>query len=265
MSDEQFESDANEQVEVSSEPSESSEQESEQSASTTEETAQAEPQPAKVPFHEDPAIQDFIARQTQRQVEELRNQYDSQFYQLKQQYEQLQRANQPARAEDPLISRLKTIDPEFGNRIEKLSALESEIDQFRSWQQQQQQQALYQEANNTLEKLHTEHAIPAELRATYDARIQQLAMQNPNYTIKDLPKLYKQVHDDTVKFIDSVRRHERESYVADKKKVATKPSSQPKGEPVKPGKGPDWAKDPVERRDQAVQRILKMARSEGEI
>ena len=262
MSDELDQSDAvEEQQEVSSEPTESSEGESQDSTQTEQQETRSQPQP--VPFHEDPKVQDYIQRQTEKQMRELQRTYDMQLQQLKSQFEQQSRPTQTK--EDALLARLKGIDPEFGDRFAKLDTAAQKLEQFEQWQKQQEARQSYDRAMNEVSRLHSENNVPDELKPFYNARIQELASSDPSLSLNDLPEIYKQVHDQFVDVVNTIRREERSSYVTEKQKVAKAPTSQAKGQPVTPGKKPQFSKDPVEARNQLIQRVLKTARSENDI
>lgn len=261
MSDEILESDvSNEQQEVSSEPSESSSEVSQET-----EQLQQDTQSQARPFHEDPRIQDFIQRQTEKQLESVRQQYDQQFQQLRSQYEQLSKSTQTEKQRDELIERLKGIDPEFGSRFEELNSLKEQVAEFKRWQSEQAQQQTYQQAVNEVNRLHAENEVPDELKSVYNSMIQDIASKNPNLTVNDLPKVYKQVHDQFANIVNTIRRHERESYVKEKQPVAKAPSAQPKGQPVNQSKKAEWSKDPYEARQQLINRTLKLAREENDV
>jgi len=265
MSDEQFESDANDQESPSEIPESSTEDTSQE---VTQET-QAEQSPEPVPFHEDPKVQEYIQRQTDKQMEAKleaqREQYDQEFSKLRSQYEQVQQSlPKPEKPSDPMIERMKQIDPEFGKYLEDQNAKIEQFEELQEWRQNQQAEQMNTRINSSIKELHTENSVPSELQEMYDAQIFKIAQSNPNLKESDLPKVYNQVHQQFVNVVNAVRRSERESYVNEKKAVSKAPPAS-KGEPVSPGKSAEFSKDPEARREQAIQRILKQSNAEGDI
>lgn len=220
--------DANLDSEVSSTPEAPVESESQQDGeveSQAAEEAAETPKEESVPFHEHPRFKEVINDRN-----ELRRELQA----LREQTERLA-APAPKKEGDPLIDRLKGIDPEFGQSYEKLSGLRAELEELRQWRQTQEAENIRRQAMDSISKLHTENKVPEELQAAYQSEIEAAARNNPQMGIKDIPEVYKTIHAKYSKLLDSVRREATKKYVVDKKADAT-PS--PKRGGLKPGKEP---------------------------
>jgi len=224
------------------------------------EAPQAEAQPNEgpnTPFHEHPRFKELV---------EQKNQYATQAKQLEQAYRQMQakldalekRGPGSQSEKDALVERLKQIDPEFGDRFAKLNSSLSELEGLKQWKAQMEAQTIRTQATSKLEQLYSENKVPQELRGMYQAAIKDMASADPNIGINDLPQLFQQVHSNMSKYLDSLKRTEREGYVVDKKKDASAPTS-PKGKPV-PAAKEEIPTDPAELRQWMVKRTLKYAR-----
>lgn len=246
---EQSNSDASQ--EASSEP---------QSQAVEQEQASQEAKPNNednLPFHQHPR---WIEREEQ---------WKSRFSQQEESYraalsrlEALEKGSKnSAEAEDALIARLKGIDPEFGQRIEKMWSAQSRLEQLEQKIQSYEAKESRSQVMNTMSQLHSEYKVSKELQPWYQSRIQALATSDPSLGPQDLPRVYKQVHDELSKFLDTQKRADRESYVADKKKEASTPASTTKGKPAVPSNKKEIPADPEAARQQMIQEILKEARA----
>lgn len=263
MSDEYVEqSDAS--PEVSSEPQETVETAPEPSQEAPEQTASPEPQ--ETPFHEHPRFKELVDQKNQ--FANRVQQYEQQMAQMHREMQEFKQARQQQSnpQKDELVERLKGIDPEFGSRFEELNSLRDQVSQFQQWQQQLQAQQVRENAYNQLNGLHEQFKVPESQRTYINSQIEQIAATNPNLSVNDLPRVYQQVHENFNKFVEDLRRSERESYVTSKKEDVKAPTSQPKGEPVKAGtKKPGFSKDPAKAREELIQRTLKIARAENDV
>jgi hypothetical protein len=256
------------QIDVSSDSSSEIEQQTEQQPSDSapaESAPEANTAPAKtdeenVPFHLHPRFQEVIFQ---------KNQLAEQTKALQQQIQEMQKnfAKQAPQQteEDKLIARLKGIDPEFGGRFAELDAMREQMRQFKDWQEQVAREKTQLEINSTKDKLYTEHNIPAERRSIYEAMIREQAIANPQLQISDLPKVFKSVHDNISKLFGQVERQVTKSYVESKTAAASKPSPQPKGQPVKQVNGTEYSKNPQEARAQLIKEIMREAREGKDI
>lgn len=255
-------SDANESVESSSDSTEASSAPAEHSAPESQAAPNTGSAPKEIPFHEHPRFQELVATKNQ-QMEQLRA-YENRIRQFEAQLQNLSKPSQPPKV-DELHQRLKGIDPEFGNRFEAVDKLRDEFQELRQWREAQEQQRVRDSAYAEVNRLHTQHELPDVLKPIYQAQLESLAAQNPNLKVNDIPRLYSEVHQNMVKILDSLRRSERESYVAEKKADAKAPANPGKGTPVAPSKGTEWSKNPEEARQQLISRVHKAMKAENDI
>lgn len=210
----------NSQSDVSSNEGQVSAPDSGSSAPSQDDTGSQEaassPSPA-TPFHEHPRFQELISQK--KELAEQVSNYSRQMQEMQRQLQSLQQA--PSKTEDPLLARLKSIDPEFGSRFEKLASLEQKVQQFEEWQTSQQLQAQSQQVSSSLDNLYTQHSIPKNMQSRYEREISAIAAQNPDLRPSDLPKVFKMVHDEYTQFINDFKRQERESYVKEKSESKT--------------------------------------------
>lgn len=232
------------------------------SAPTQESTEQqgSSSQEQSTPFHQHPRFQELI--QQRRELSDRVSSYEQRMADMQRKLEQMQQASAPKPAEDPLLSRLKSIDPEFGERFAKLTSLESQVEQFKAWQQEQVMESYRNQASSTLDGLYKEFKVPDHLKTRYDREIKAIAYENPNLGIKDLPQVFKSVHEEFTKWQDEFRRKEREAYVSEKNTTKTPTSvtggsapSQSKGSGDKPMSREDLISNIVKEMKAAKQKI----------
>lgn len=247
-----------------------------QQTSTSSETAesapaqQAESKPtpdteANVPFHQHPRFKELVAQKNEyaEKVKAFEAKMAEQERMLKQFQESIN-PKQPDKKQE-LISRLKGIDPEFGDLIESLESRARQAEELAQWKAQQEVQRTREDALSRVEKLHEEHKVAKEDRELYTSLIELEAARNPKATINDLPAIYKAVHEKMNSRYEAIKRAERESYVSGKKADSSIPTSQPKGKPVNQSKDFQFSKDPYEARQQIIQRVLKQAKDSNSL
>lgn len=248
------------QAEPSSEVQETS---PETSATESQETAAKEQQPSEnVPFHKHPR---WIERDNELKAErEARTQLERRYAEMESRIKELS-TPKPQAQEDILIKELKEIRPEFGERFEKLWTKLSSVDKMEQELQGLRQQQFLNQAVSTVTKLHTENKVSPELQELYNDQLDTMYRSGQLKSVEDISRAYKAVHDRYTKFIDGVKRAEREAYVSSKKQDASVPTSQPKGKAVPTSKGFEFSKNPEEAKAQLVKRILERKNSEKDI
>ncbi|MDE2105718.1 MAG: hypothetical protein KGL39_51315 [Patescibacteria group bacterium] len=227
--------------------------------------SQEQHKPSDVPFHEHPRFKELV---------EQKNQFASQFKdsqkvinQLYQKLQSLEQSSQAQRAqEDALHARLKGIDPEFGERFSKLDGSLKELEQLKAWKQEMEMNQVRQQGVQMVNDLHTQNKVSKEMQDIYNSQIETMVRGNPNLGLRDLPEVYKDVHERMSKVLDSIKRTERESYVQGKKQDASTPASpkQPPGNKAANSKGFEYSKDPLTAKHQLVQNIRQAIRAERE-
>lgn len=162
---------------------------------------------------------------------------------------------------NPLIDRLKGIDPEFGKWAEAQEKSRAELEELRSWKSQSEQKSNAAEISRSVETLHSEYKVPAEARELYTDLLRSHAARieatGKVLGIQDLPHLYKQVHDS----LGKLNRSNLATYTQAKKTDSTVPT-QTKGPAPKvaPGKI-KFSNNKDEARSQIVKAAMEQFRA----
>lgn len=262
MSDEILDQqDAN--VEESSEPQiEESQDQTYEPSNESNEEAQEE---SNTPFHEHPRFKELV--EERNSFKDQSKAYERQLQEFQARMQEMEQRLTPKEEPqvNPVINKLREIDPEFASYIEQLESKAARVEALDQWRQEQERGNVYNQAMTQLKELHTKHEVPEDRQQRYQDLIVAAAQQDPNIKLTDLPKLYEQIHKAESEYLESVRRAERAKYVQDKKADVSKPSPQPKGKPVSTSNKFEFSKDPEEARMQAIQRITQMTKKEKEI
>jgi exonuclease VII small subunit len=215
----------------------------------------------EIPFHEHPRFKEVINQKNE--FSQRLQEAEKRFQELSSRFE----SSKPKEAtpESKLLERLKGIDPEFGSWAEQQHAMKQQLEQkltaMEQWKSSLESSQQMSQVTSSLEKLHTENNVPADLRDFYEAQLERAAKANPNLTLQDLPKVYKEIHDRHSKYMESVKRDVLASYTQSKSKDAAIPSAS-KGNTQKPGNPKfEYSKDPSEARSQIVKNALKGLKS----
>lgn len=214
------------------------------------------------PFHEHPRFRELVEQKNQ--YAEMVKRLETQQKAMEARFKSMEETSKP-KVEDPLLKRLKDIDPEFGERFEKLSSQERELQELRDWRNQMQEQQFVSSALSEIRGLHSKNNVSPELQAKYEKELDFAYRSGQIRSLDDVKATYKAVHEDYSKLLDSVKRSERESYVATKKKDGAIPASQPKGKPAGNTKGPEFSKDPTIARQELIKRILSASKEDNSL
>ncbi len=204
------------------------------------------------------------------QARALKSQIDA----LQGQFKEFQTPRGPTKDQtefESLISDLKKVDPRLAAVIEanqsatkELQALKQQQQTFTQQYEEAQRQATVKETVAKINQFHEANKLTPEVRELINAKLDNLYMQgklNP----QNIDSEYKSQLDGFNKFIETLKRTERESYVKEKKADSSVPASQPKGTPAKPApKKPNWSKDPEQARQQIVNKYLKQSAANKE-
>lgn len=220
---------------------------------------------AEKPFHEHPRFKELVEQKNEALAasKALQDKYAA----MEQRLNQMAQANQPKVEAKihPMVEKLKGIDPEFAEAFEtvmKQAELAPRLQQ--QYQEQQRQQAVTQ-AINHINSLHESNKVPTELRSMINDQIDVLVRRGEVKDIAGITSAFTRINSDYNKFLDTVKRSERESYVQAKKLDASKPTSQPKGKATSSApKQQTWSKDPEVARQQVVSRYLKTAKADAD-
>lgn len=244
---------------TSSDVSESSSSESSSSVSDDNRESKASSREENTPFHEHPRWKELIEQKNQfaSQAEEFKRQISE----MNKRFEEMNKPQNtaPKIDEQKLLGRLKDIDPEFGQYMEML---QNQLKESQTWRQNAEMNQVQSQAATQLQSLHKEHKVPNELQELYQARIKEIAQSNPNLGLKDLPNVYRQVHDQMNKFLDGYKRQQISEYTKSKKTDSSVPATTQRGNnaPKASGKKFEYSKDPMEARSQMVKRIISQIR-----
>ena len=219
------------------------------------------------PFHEHPRFKEIVEQKNQalaaqKAMEQRLAQFEQRFNQSQQQAKA-----QPSQEQTELtslIEDLKKVDPRLAAQIEAankasstVQQLQQKLEAFEKQQESQARQSQIQTAVSKINQMHESNKASPEVKQFINDKLDLLYMQG-KLSMENLETEYKNAHEGLTKYLEAVKRSERESYVQDKKKDAAVPTSQPKGTPAKPSTNkPSWSKDPEVARQQIVSRFLK--------
>lgn len=190
------------------------------------------------------------------------------------------KVNQPREPQGPskeqtelasLIEDLKKVDPRLAAQIEAASkasssvqALQAKLDKFEQAQAETQRTSTIRAAVAEVNGLHESNKVSPELKQLLNDKIDLLFSQG-KLNFSDIKGTYSKELEVYTKMFDAIKRTERESYVADKKKDSQVPTSQPKGAPAKSAPPKQtWSADRETRNAQIVSRFLKQSAAEKE-
>lgn len=222
--------------------------ETESSVSSAPVQEQAAKEPQYVPYERFKEINEAkneFQKRLEAQERQLRD-FQSRFEQSSQ--------SKAVSKEQALLERLKGIDPEFGSWAEKQEAAAKELAELKEWRAQAQREQQINVAKSTVEKLQSELKVDASLHSLYLNNIQ---MGSP----EQIAARYKELHTNTMKYIDSVTRSGLAEYGQSKKQDASAPTpakvAAVKSAPAKR----EYPSDPEELRSQIIKNAIKGARS----
>lgn len=264
-----LENEASESVESTDVPAESSSAPAESAASspetkTTETASAASDKPdASTPFHEHPRFKELIEQKNQEKS--AREALEKRLGDYERQMSDWKKAQEPAKPVDPVIAKLKDIDPEFADYIANLKSGQAEFEQMKQWRDQQERQQTVARGVEMVKSFHDKHKVSPDLQTRYNREIDLIINATPGATLNDLPAIYGQVHDSYQKFLDGIKRAEREAYTKEKTSAGKTPASNSKGKAVSPNTKFEWSKNPDEAKSQAVKRILDMSKKSNSL
>lgn len=233
---------------------------------STPETSSAAPKESSTPEGQQTKTQTETSVPYDRfkEVIEQKNEYAKSVQDLQARLDALEKQAKPVTPaqEDALLKELKAVNPEFAARFEKMQTATSRLEQLESdWKASQANQTK-EMVTSQLTRLHDDAKVPKELRDFYESQITKIATGNPKLGIKDLPAVYKEVHDRMSKFLDQRDREKTASYVEGKKKDASVPATSKGQKTDNAPKKAEWSKDESTRRQQLVDRIRNHMKAE---
>lgn len=232
----------NESVGTESDGSEGSSSEASSTETTTGESAQASaPKEQEIDWgkaFEHPRFKELVTQKNDAlsKYQDIESRYKT----LENQWSQFQSSQPKAQTEtDQLIEDLKKIDPRLANVIasqqkeaQAAQSLQARLDQFEKQSQEQQRNQTVQTAVSRINQMHETNKVSPELKTMINDKLDLLYIQG-KLNLQNLDQLYKDQFDGFKKYEDALTRSIRESYVKDKTKDASVPTSVPKGSPAK--------------------------------
>ena len=222
------------------------------------------------PFNKHPRFRELI--ESNRAAKAEAELFRTQMQQMQAQLEAMKPKDVKAEPENPFLKRAKEIDPEFAEFVQanlenqkKLAALEAKLEA-------QSNEDLRVSAVNTVNSLYDKHKVPEKLREFYTEQIRLAASFYNVQTVDKIPILFDAIHKqispfltEQEKVVEAAKREDRKQYAQAKKTAASLPPTQPKGEPVEPGKKFQYSKDPETARAQMVERTIKRIQAARDI
>lgn len=180
-----------------------------------------------------------------------------------------ERSNRPKeepkpKAENPLLARLKGIDPEFATWAEQMEASRAEVESLRTYRMQAEAERTRSQAESELSRLHSEFKVPKDeqdyFKDLLQLRVQRIEASGRMLTIKDLEPIYKELHDSENKRFESRKRATIANYAASKKSDSTPSLS--KGVAPKPAQTKvKYSADREEAKAQIIKQAIEQHRA----
>lgn len=212
-----------------------------------------------VPFHKHPR---WVERDNELKTErEARKALENRYAQMEAQLKNLSAPKAEPKPRAKFVEDLAKISPEYGKWAEDMESTRSQLDEMRAWKQQLEAAQTSEKAVASVNKLHDDYKVAPELRDFYNSQLIAAEQQGKIRTLSDIPAFYKTVHETFAKFLDQRDRSKLEGYVSSKKQDASAPATQAKGTAVNRGRTPEFSTDPVEARQQVIDRILKQSKA----
>lgn len=249
-----------------SSPSEAVEQEAQPEQQEQQQAPAVEQKEENVPFHMHPRFKELVEQKNEfsRRYQDLERRLQDQEQRYQRQLEEMNKRAQPVtETENPVIKRLKGIDPEFADYIKSLEERASRSDKLEDYDRKFQEletRQFTEKAVSKIQTLHSANKVSPELQDAYNREIDSLWQSGKVKTLEDIENAYKASHEKWTKVLDGIKRTERESYVASKKTDAQKPAAQPKGKPAQAPK----SEGPLDKAS-VIAEIMKLNRAQKDI
>lgn len=257
--DENTQPDAN-----STEASSAPESNESQTLDTSAPEGEASHEQSQVPFHEHPRFKELI--DYRRQAEERFSTYERQMQEMQRQYQEaLAQRQQAQKPVNPLVSKFKEIDPEYGKTMEEIYERAQSVEEVRKELAELRRERMVAQYESTVEKLHNDNKVDPSIRNFVKKQLDALAFSGQIRDLKDVPNAYKAIADEYTKLIEGVKRSTTAGYVQDKSKDAKSPQSQPKGKiPPRNEKG-QFTGDRETDLAMIARRAVKLSKAGGDL
>lgn len=213
----------------------------------------------------DTASEKYVPYERFKELVEQKNQFSRQFEETQRALQELRSKVETPKSTEPspqqkLAQRLKEIDPEFGGTFEQLMQAQEELKAWKAQQEQerqaQAQQAQAKEAFSTLDRMQTELKASKTDHERYVAQIIRMGQLDPNLGVKDIPTLYKNLHEAQAKEREEFRRQILAEYASTKSTDSKVPAPGKGASPKAAGKQA-YSADPDEAKSQIIKRVME--------
>lgn len=194
------------------------------------------------PFHEHPRFKELVEQKNE--AIKYRQEIESRYKALEQQLNSFKESQpKPATETDALLADLKKVDPRLANLLESQikaaetsKTVQARLEQFEKQSQESAQRQTLSTAVGKINSLHESNKVSDFGKQFIDAKL-DLAYRNRQLDASDL-KAVENAYNESYKaikaFEDSLKRDVTKSYVQDKTKDSSVPTSVPKGTQAKP-------------------------------
>jgi hypothetical protein len=238
----------------SSEPQSSQPEANQASDSTNEKTTSQ-----SVPYER---FQEVIAAKN-----EIANQvkaYEQRMAEMERRFSEQQKTPQaPQKTVHPFVAKLREIDPGYAEYIESLESRVSKIDSLEQDSQASKLERLRSDYESTVERLHGANKVPEAVRPLIKEMLDGMALRGDLKDVKGVEAAYKKQAERFTSLLETTKRETTKSYVTDKSKDSSAPTSQPKGGRASP-KEPAY-KDKEEAFASIVKSALTKSKAERDI
>lgn len=255
-----------ESTEAAPEPQQSSESQK-ASDSQSPEAKQTNEDTSKLPFNDprSPHHDRFKELMEQRNEErKARSQLEQQLNDMRRQWEQdRSERNKPAPKKDAMVEKLMAIDPEFGKDYqalkESLGKVNPELEGLRAWKQEAESKALRAQYDNAVSKLHSDNKVDSALQGKYAMELEyKIKSLGDQARMEDVPKYYKEIHDEYTKLFSAREKAATETYLKGKRADAGVATGQSKGKAVSKTGDEGWTGNKEQDKALLIQKVLKM-------
>lgn len=214
------------------------------------------------PFHEHPRFKEVI--ESNRSYKTQLEQYEAKTAELERKYDEMVRAQAPKPTEHPFKAKLREIDPAYAEYLESLEGKASSVDEVKQELQQLKYERLVTQYEGEVSRAQNEAKTTPEVHGFIKSQLDAMARAG-QVQMRDVPAKYKELASNFNTLLDSVKRAERASYVADKSKDAASPATQPKGKaPSRNDKG-QFTGDREHDLALITKRVMKISKAESDI
>jgi len=157
--------------------------------------------------------------------------YEERMAQLQREFQsQIEALRAPQQKEvHPLVSKMREIDPQYGEYLEKLESRAGRFEAIEQELKQYKQEQLRNQYETAVSGLHEQNKVPSEVRSFIKAMLDSKAFSGELKNVGQVESEYKNVLAQYNKILEVNAREATKKYVQDKKRDSSTPGSQPKG------------------------------------